>query len=52
MADLTLTTFDWVPETPRGYVRDLRATLKVGDSMVMISDASEHAKAMPVMLYL
>ena len=24
MADLTLTTFDWVPDTPRGYVRDLR----------------------------
>jgi glutathione S-transferase len=24
MADLTLTTFDWVPETPRGYVRDIR----------------------------
>jgi glutathione S-transferase len=24
MADLILTTFDWVPETPRGYVRDLR----------------------------
>jgi glutathione S-transferase len=24
MADLTLTTFDWVPEAPRGYVRDLR----------------------------
>ncbi|HEX9209274.1 MAG TPA: glutathione S-transferase family protein [Bradyrhizobium sp.] len=24
MADLTLTTFDWVPELPRGYVRDLR----------------------------
>src|SRR6185295_19984694 len=24
MADLTLTTFDWVPEKPRGYVRDLR----------------------------
>jgi glutathione S-transferase len=24
MADLTLTTFDWVPEMPRGYVRDLR----------------------------
>ncbi|HEV7255045.1 MAG TPA: glutathione S-transferase family protein [Mesorhizobium sp.] len=22
--DLTLTTFDWVPETPRGFVRDLR----------------------------
>jgi glutathione S-transferase len=24
MADLTLTTFDWVPQLPRGYVRDLR----------------------------
>ena len=24
MSDLTLKTFDWVPERPRGYVRDLR----------------------------
>ena len=24
MTDLVLTTFDWVPEMPRGYVRDLR----------------------------
>jgi glutathione S-transferase len=24
MADLILTTFDWVPEFPRGYVRDVR----------------------------
>ena len=24
MVDLVLTTFDWVPELPRGYVRDLR----------------------------
>ena len=24
MAELVLTTFDWVPEIPRGYVRDLR----------------------------
>lgn len=24
MPDLTLTTFDWVPDMPRGYVRDLR----------------------------
>ena len=24
MRDLVLTTFDWVPEPPRGYVRDLR----------------------------
>ena len=24
MADLILATFDWVPEVPRGFVRDLR----------------------------
>ena len=24
MADLVLTTFDWVPDMPRGFVRDLR----------------------------
>ena len=24
MGDLILTTFDWVPEMPRGFVRDLR----------------------------
>src|ERR1700755_2753911 len=24
MGELILTTFDWVPEMPRGYVRDLR----------------------------
>ena len=24
MTDLVLTTFDWVPDMPRGYVRDLR----------------------------
>jgi hypothetical protein len=24
MVDPTVTTFDWVPETPRGYVRDIR----------------------------
>src|SRR3954466_14217149 len=24
MAELILTTYDWVPEMPRGYVRDLR----------------------------
>src|SRR4030095_9215640 len=24
MIELILTTFDWVPETPRGYVRDIR----------------------------
>jgi glutathione S-transferase len=31
MADLTLTTFDWVPETPRGYVRDLRVRWALAD---------------------
>lgn len=30
----------------------MHATLKIGDSMLMISDASEYAKASPVMLYL
>jgi uncharacterized glyoxalase superfamily protein PhnB len=30
----------------------MHAAVKIGDSMVMVSDASEHAKAMPVMLYL
>jgi glutathione S-transferase len=24
MTELVLTTFDWVPELPRGYVRDIR----------------------------
>jgi hypothetical protein len=24
VSDLVLTTYDWVPELPRGYVRDLR----------------------------
>ena len=24
MSELVLTTYDWVPEPPRGYVRDLR----------------------------
>jgi glutathione S-transferase len=24
MTDLTLTTYDWVPEAPRGFVRDIR----------------------------
>ena len=24
MNDLTITTFDWVPDAPRGYVRDIR----------------------------
>ena len=35
---------------PDGMI--MHATLKVGDSMVMISDASERVRAMPSMLYL
>jgi PhnB protein len=30
----------------------MHATLKIGTSMLMLTDASEHAKASPVMLYL
>ena len=30
----------------------MHAQLRIGDSIVMISDASAHAKATPVMLYL
>jgi len=30
----------------------MHATLKIGDSMLMVSDASERAKASPVLLYL
>ena len=35
---------------PDGTV--MHAQLRIGDSIVMISDASAHAKATPVMLYL
>jgi glutathione S-transferase len=27
MGELILTTYDWVPEFPRGYVKDLRVRL-------------------------
>jgi PhnB protein len=38
-----------------GFMTDgsiMHATLKIGDSMLMLSDASQHAKASSVMLYL
>jgi len=38
--------------TKRPDGKIMHATLKVGDSMLMISEASERAKASPVMLYL
>ena len=37
MADLTLTTFDWVPEVPRGYVHDLRVRLGPGRGRAALS---------------
>ncbi|MGL5168610.1 MAG: VOC family protein [Afipia sp.] len=39
-----------VTKRPDGTI--MHATLKIGDSMVMLADASEHAKASPIMLYL
>ena len=33
MAHLVLTTVDWVPETPRGYVRDLHINNEGGETM-------------------
>ena len=39
-----------ISHTPDGKV--MHATLKIGDSMLMLSDASEHAQATQVMLYL
>ncbi len=58
MADLTLTTFDWVPEMPRGHVRDLRirwaleeaklpyrvASVPFGDRGLRISRTSRSAR--------
>lgn len=32
MAELILTTYDWVPEAPRGYVRDLRVRWALEES--------------------
>ena len=31
MPDIILTTFDWVPEPPRGYVRDIRVRWRKPD---------------------
>ena len=32
MSELTIWTYDWVPEGPRGFVRDLRLTMGVRGS--------------------
>ena len=40
MAALTLTTFDWVPELPRGFVRDLRIRWALEEAGLPYSVAS------------
>jgi glutathione S-transferase len=37
MVDLILTTFDWVPETRRGYVRDIRVGWALEEGRVALS---------------
>lgn len=32
MSDIVLTTFDWVPRMPRGFVRDLRVRLALEEA--------------------
>ena len=52
MSELILTTFDWVPEMPRGYVRDIRARwaleeagLKIVERVSIEVDSGENAQA-------
>ncbi len=40
MADLTLSTFDWVPEPPRGFVRDLRVRWALEEAVLPYRVAS------------
>ncbi|MEO8466590.1 MAG: glutathione S-transferase family protein [Gammaproteobacteria bacterium] len=40
MAGLILTTFDWVPEVPRGYVRDIRVRWALEEAGLQYSVAS------------
>lgn len=42
MVDLILTTFDWVPETPRGYVRDIRVRWALEEAGLPYRVESEH----------
>jgi glutathione S-transferase len=35
MVDLILTTFDWVPEKPRGYVRDIGARWELEEAELL-----------------
>lgn len=40
MGNLVLTTFDWVPEKPRGYVRDIRVRWALEEAALPYSVAS------------
>lgn len=40
MTNLILTTFDWVPETPRGYVRDIRVRWALEEARLPYSVSS------------
>ncbi|WP_375176124.1 glutathione S-transferase family protein [Pseudooceanicola sp.] len=40
MTDLTLVTFDWVPDLPRGYVRDLRIRWALNEANLPYTVAS------------
>lgn len=40
MTDLILTTFDWVPKAPRGYVRDIRVRWALEEARLPYSVAS------------
>jgi glutathione S-transferase len=39
MADLTLTTYDWVPDLPRGHVRDIRVRWALGAGRWALEEA-------------
>lgn len=48
MVDLILTTFDWVPEKPRGYVRDLRVRWALEEAgFPTVSRACRFARGRP-----
>ena len=42
LGDLILTTFDWVPEMPRGFVRDLRVRWALEEAGLPYRVASTH----------
>ena len=51
MSDLILTTYDWVPEPPRGYVRDLQGALGTGRGWLCLSGRKHivsRSRALPI----